>query len=309
MHVSIFAWIGLIAAVGALLVVDLFFAHRHADRISLREAAGWSVLWMAVGIVFGLVVLATLGGAAAGDYWAGFLLEKALSLDNVFVIAVLLTSFAVPQALKADVLTFGIVGALILRAVFIVAGVTLLEVFHPALYVMGALLVVTGVRIAYKDDDGEGFANGRLMTWLRRVLPIGHEFKGDKLVDREHGRRVVTPLFAALLAVAMADVVFAIDSIPAVLAITTETFLVFAANAFALLGLRALYFLLDGAAQRFQYLHFGLGALLVFVGAKMLTEDILHIPTGISLGVIVATLGAAIGVSLFVTGRRERTAV
>jgi tellurite resistance protein TerC len=261
---------------------------------------------MAVGVAFGLVLLATLGGAAAGDYWAGFLLEKALSLDNVFVIAVLLTSFAVPQALKADVLTFGIVGALILRAIFIVAGVALLELFHPALYVMGALLVVTGLRIAIKDDEGESFAKGRLMTWLRRVLPIGHEFKGDKLLDRENGKRVVTPLFAALLAVAMADVVFAIDSIPAVLAITTETFIVFAANAFALLGLRALYFLLDGAAQRFEYLHFGLGTLLVFVGVKMLIEDWIHIPVGVSLGVIVATLGASIGVSLVLTGRHEK---
>jgi tellurite resistance protein TerC len=304
MDVSFLAWIALIGAIGILLVIDLFFAHRHADHISLREAAGWSVLWMAVGVAFGLVILATLGSVAAGDYWAGFLLEKALSLDNVFVIAVLLTSFAVPQALKADVLTFGIVGALILRAIFIVAGVTLLEIFHPALYVMGALLVATGLRIAIKDDDGEGFANGRLMMWLRRVLPIGHEFKGDKLLDRENGKRVVTPLFAALLAVAMADVVFAIDSIPAVLAITTETFLVFAANAFALLGLRALYFLLDGAAQRFEYLHFGLGALLVFVGVKMLIEDWIHIPVGVSLGVIVATLGAAIGASLVLT--RER---
>jgi tellurite resistance protein TerC len=306
--VSPFGWLALIAAIGALLVVDLFFAHRHADHISLREAAGWSVLWMAVGVMFGLVVLATLGSGAAGDYWAGFLLEKALSLDNVFVIAVLLTTFGVPQALKADVLTFGIVGALILRAIFIVAGVALLEVFHPALYLMGVLLVVTGIRIAISNDDGEGFAHGRLMTWLRSVLPIGREFKGDKLFTHEDGRRVVTPLLAALLAVAMADVVFAIDSIPAVLAITTETFLVFAANAFALLGLRALYFLLDGAAQKFEYLHFGLGALLVFVGVKMLIEDIVHIPAGVSLAVIVASLGASIGASLALTARREHTA-
>jgi tellurite resistance protein TerC len=286
MHVSFLGWLALIGAIGALLVVDLFFAHRRADHLSLREAAGWSVLWMAVGVVFGLVVLATLGGGAAGDYWAGFLMEKALSLDNVFVIAVLLTSFAVPPALKADVLTFGIVGALILRAVFIVAGVTLLELFHPALYAMGALLVVTGIRIARADDGGEGFAQGRLMRGVRRVMP--------------------RPLLGALIAVAMADVVFAIDSIPAVLAITTETFLVFAANAFALLGLRALYFLLDGAAQRFEYLHYGLGALLVFVGSKMLTEDLLHIPAGVSLAVIVATLGASIGASLALTARRER---
>ena len=289
MHVSLLAWLALIGGIGVLLVIDLFFAHRHAEHISLREAAGWSVLWMAVGVAFGLILLATVGGAAAGDYWAGFLLEKALSLDNVFVIAVLLASFAVPAKYKPDVLTFGIVGALILRAVFIVAGVTLLELFHPALYVMGALLVVTGIKIATSGDDGESFANGRLMRGIKRIMP--------------------GPLIGALLAVAMADVVFAIDSIPAVLAITTDTFVVFAANAFALLGLRALYFLLDGAAQRFEYLHFGLGALLVFVGVKMLIEDLVHIPAGVSLGVIVAVLGASIAMSMVLTGRRERAPV
>jgi tellurite resistance protein TerC len=288
MHVSLLGWLALIGAVSILLAIDLFFAHKHAAHISLREAAGWSVLWMAVGVAFGLVLLGTLGGAAAGDYWAGFLLEKALSLDNVFVIAVLLASFAVPARYKPDVLTFGIVGALILRAVFIVAGVTLLELFHPALYVMGALLVVTGVKIATSGDDGESFANGRLMRGVKRIMP--------------------GPLIGALIAVAMADVVFAIDSIPAVLAITTDTFIVFAANAFALLGLRALYFLLDGAAQRFEYLHFGLGALLVFVGVKMLIEDLVHIPAGVSLGVIVTVLGASIAASLVLTGRRERAA-
>lgn len=269
---TVLGWLGLIAAIAALLVVDLFFAHRGS--VSLRAAAGWSALWMAVGVAFGLVLLATLGGAAAGSYWAGFLLEKSLSLDNVFVIAVLLTSFGVPAARRADVLTFGIAVALILRAVFIVAGVALLELFHPALYAMGALLIVTGVRVARSGDGGEAFARGRLMAGLRRVLP--------------------RPLLAALLAVALADVVFAIDSIPAVLAITTDTFLVFAANAFALLGLRALYFLLDGAAQRFEHLHVGLGALLVFVGAKMLVEDWLHIPIGVSLAVIALTLGGSL---------------
>jgi tellurite resistance protein TerC len=285
-HVSLLAWLALIGGIGVLLVIDLFFAHKHAEHISLREAAGWSVLWMAVGVAFGLILLATVGGAAAGDYWAGFLLEKALSLDNVFVIAVLLASFAVPAKYKPDVLTFGIIGALILRAVFIVAGVTLLELFHPALYFMGALLVVTGIKIATSGDDGESFANGRLMRGVKRIMP--------------------GPLIGALIAVAMADVVFAIDSIPAVLAITTDTFIVFAANAFALLGLRALYFLLDGAAQRFEYLHFGLGSLLVFVGVKMLIEDWIHIPAGVSLGVIVAVLGASIAVSLVLTGRREK---
>jgi len=304
---SVLGWAALIASIGVLLVIDLCFAHRGAERVSLRAAAGWSALWLAIGVGFGFVVLALIGGGAAGDYWAGFLMEKALSLDNVFVIAVLLGSFAVPQALKADVLTFGIVGALALRAVFIVVGVTLLELFHPALYAMGALLVVTGVRIARADDDGgAGFANGRLMRGLRRLLPLADGFDGRRLTTRAAGRRLATPLLAALLAVALADVVFAIDSIPAVLAITTDTFLVFAANAFALLGLRALYFLLDGAAQRFEHLHLGLGALLVYVGAKMLSEDLVHIPTGVSLAVIVVFLGGAVGASLLTAARRER---
>src|SRR3954454_14702655 len=276
MTASLLGWLALIGALAALLAFDLFFAHRGA--VTLRAAAGWSALWMAVGVAFGLVVLGTLGGAAAGSYWAGFLMEKALSLDNVFVIAVLLGAFAVPEAKKADVLTFGIAVALVLRTAFIVAGIALLEVLHPALYVMGALLVVTGIRLAIKGEEPEAAADGRPLRALRRLG--------------------IRPLLAALLAVAFADVIFAIDSIPAVLAITTNTFLVFAANAFALLGLRALYFLVEGAADRFHYLHYGLAALLVFVGAKMLLEDVIHVPLPGSLGAIVAILGAAIGASL-----------
>jgi len=272
MSASPIAWLALVGALLALLAIDLFFAHRSAA--SLRGAAGWSVLWMAVGVAFGLVVLAAAGGAAAGSYWAGFLMEKALSLDNVFVIAVLIGSFGVPRDKQPDVLTFGIVVALVLRTAFIVAGVALIELFHPVLYLMGALLVATGIRLAVKGDSGPP----RRLDALRRLR--------------------VPPLVAALLAVALADVVFAIDSIPAVLAITTDTFLVFAANAFALLGLRALYVLLDGAAARFHYLQYGLAALLVFVGAKMLLEDVVHLPVAVSLGAIVAILGAAIGASL-----------
>jgi tellurite resistance protein TerC len=236
---------------------------------------------MAAGLAFGLVVLAAMGATDAGSYWAGFLTEKALSLDNVFVIAVLLGSFAVPVAERARVLTFGIAGALVLRAIFIVAGVALIEAFHWALYVFGALLLLTGIRLAIKDEEPERAADSRPLRALRKVLPGA------------------SPFVAALMAVAVADVVFAIDSVPAVLAITTDTFLVFAANAFALLGLRALYFLLDGMAHRFQYLHYGLAALLVFIGAKMLLSDVIHLSPVVTLPVIVATLGVAIGASLW----------
>jgi tellurite resistance protein TerC len=273
---SPFAWAALVGAIALLLLVDLRFARTEG----FSAAARWSVVWTAVGLGFGLVLLAAVGGEAAGSYWAGFLTEKALSLDNVFVIAVLLGSFAMPAALRARALTFGIAGALVLRTVFIVAGVALLELFHPVLYVFGALLVVTGVRLAFAGDPPEDPANSRTLRLVRRVAPGA------------------TPLVAALAAVALADVIFAVDSVPAVLAITTDTFVVFAANAFALLGLRALYFLLDGMADRFAYLHYGLAALLVFIGAKMLLADVVHLSPAVTLPVIAAILGAAIGASL-----------
>jgi tellurite resistance protein TerC len=257
--VPVLAWAALVGGIALLLALDL----RFARTASFRSAARWSVVW-------------TVGAEAAGSYWAGFLTEKALSLDNVFVIAVLLGSFAMPPALEARALTFGIAGALVLRTAFIVAGVTLLELFHPVLYAFGALLVVTGVRLVWSD----GSADGRTLALVRRVAPGA------------------TPLVAALSAVAVADVIFAVDSVPAVLAITTDTFLVFAANAFALLGLRALYFLLDGMSDRFAYLHYGLAALLVFIGAKMLLADVVHVSPAVTLPVIAAILGAAIAASL-----------
>jgi tellurite resistance protein TerC len=274
--VSPFAWAALVGAIALLLLVDL----RFARTAGFGAAARWSVVWTAVGLAFGLVLLAAVGGEAAGSYWAGFLTEKALSLDNVFVIAVLLGSFAMPAALRAKALTFGIAGALVLRTVFIVAGVALLELFHPVLYVFGALLVVTGARLVFADEAPADPAESRTLRLVRRVAPG------------------TTPLVAALSAVAVADVIFAVDSVPAVLAITTDTFVVFAANAFALLGLRALYFLLDGMADRFAYLHYGLAALLMFIGAKMLLADVVHLSPVVTLPVIVAILAAAIAASL-----------
>jgi tellurite resistance protein TerC len=264
-------WTLLVAGIAAMLAIDLRFA--RTDRF--RDAARWSVAWTVVGLAFGLLVLAATGAEAAGSYWAGFLTEKALSLDNVFVIAVLLSSFALPPALKARALSFGIAGALVLRTALILAGVALLELFHPVLYVFGALLVVTGIKLA--------FAHGAPQPprFAQRFAVPGAK-----------------PFLAALGAIAIADVIFAVDSVPAVLAITTDTFIVFAANAFALLGLRALYFLLDGMADRFQYLHYGLAALLVFIGAKMLLAEVVHLSPAITLPAIVAILGASIAASL-----------
>ena len=264
-------WTLLVVGIAAMLLIDLRFV--RSDRF--RDAARWSVVWTAVGMAFGLLVLAGMGTEAAGSYWAGFLTEKALSLDNVFVIAVLLGSFALPPALEARALTLGIAGALVLRTALIVAGVALLELFHPVLYVFGALLLFTGVKLAFAGGGGP-----EPPRFAQRLVP---------------GRR---PFLAALCAIAVADVIFAIDSVPAVLAITTDTFIVFAANAFALLGLRALYFLLDGMADRFAYLHYGLAALLVFIGAKMVLADVVHLSPAVTLPVIVGILGASIAASL-----------
>ena len=300
----VLAWVALAVAVALLLAVDLAAAHRRPDGVGLREATAWSVLWLAVGVAFGFVLLGVADGEAAGAYWTGFLMEKALSIDNVFVIAVLLGAFAVPRSLQGDVLTFGIAGALVLRAAFIVAGVAVLEAFHPALYAFGALLVVTGARLAVKGEPAADVRDSRLLALLRRWLPVSAAFRGRRLVVREGGRRRATPLLAALVAVAAADVLFAVDSVPAVLAITTDAFIVFAANAFALLGLRALAVLVTGLADRLAYLHLGLAALLVLVGLKMLLADLVGSPpAGLSLAVAVAVLGAAIAASLLARGR------
>ncbi len=281
MSPSFLGWAAFVGAILAMLVIDLL-----ASKHTFRSAAIWSGVWAVVGAAFGLLVLTWEGSTSAGEYWAGFLMEKSLSIDNVFVFAVLLAALRVPEALQDRVLTFGIVGALGLRAIFIVAGIALIEAFHPAIYVFGALLVFTGIRLAVKHDES------------------GEEPRIARLARRLSGGRVIIP---ALIAVAAADVLFAVDSVPAVLAITTDTFIVFAANAFALLGLRALYGLVTGMADRFAYLHYGLAALLVFVGGKMLTEDLLgKAPIALSLGVIAAILAISIGASMFKTrGGRE----
>jgi tellurite resistance protein TerC len=238
----------------------------------------------------------------AGEYLAGFLIEKSLSVDNLFVFALVFAYFAVPAANQRRVIFWGIVGAIVLRAVFIAAGAALLDAFHLTIYVFGAFLVLTGIRMARHASVEIHPERNPALRLLGRVLPLTTRYHGDRLTALEGGRRVATPLFAALVLVAAFDVVFAVDSIPAIFAVTRETFVVYAANAFSLLGLSALYFVLAGMLGRFRYLNVGLAAVLVFVGAKMLLADLWHIPVALSLGVIVLVLGAAVGASLLRPG-------
>jgi tellurite resistance protein TerC len=291
-------WAALVALVVALLLFDVLVIHRRPHAVSFKEAAIESAVWITIGTSFTLVVLAWQGGQAGGEYLAGYLIEKSLSIDNVFVWAVLLSYFKVPPQYQFRVLFWGIFGALVLRAMFIFAGVALIERFDFVLYLFGALLLYSAFKIARHQEAEVDPEHSLVLRAVRKVVPTTESYDGQKLFTRENGKRVATPLFAVLIMIESTDVVFAVDSIPAILAISREPFIVFSSNAFAILGLRALYFCLAGMAGRFRYLNVGLGVILAFVGIKMLIAEFYHFPTYISLAVIAVVLTVAIVASL-----------
>jgi tellurite resistance protein TerC len=310
-HVPVWAWFALIGAIAAMLVFDLLAVHKTAHVITFKEAAIESAVWISIGLAFGLVIMWWQGGQAATEYYAGFLIEKSLSVDNVFVWAVIFSFFAVPKHFQFRVLFWGIFGALLLRGIFIFAGVSLIEKFDWILYVFGAFLLYTAVKIARHDESAQVDYNKNIaMRMVRRLVPTTDQYDGQRLFTRINGKHVATPLFAVLVLIEATDVVFAVDSVPAILAVSRETFLVFASNAFAILGLRSLYFLLGGMQGKFRYLNVGLGVILAFVGVKMLLigEPFeYHMPTWLSLSVIIVVLIVAIVASLMADKRdRER---
>jgi len=293
MQVELWIWIAFGAFVVAMLALDLLAFGRRGEVVSFRRAVTWSVGWTLLGLAFAPVLWVWQGGAFAEEYLAGFLIEKSLSIDNLFVFALIFAYFNVPAAHQRRVIFWGIVGAIVLRAIFIAAGAALLDAFHFTIYVFGAFLVLTGIRMARHSEVEIHPERNPVLRVLGRVLPLTTRFHGDRLTVREDGRRVATPLFGALVLVATFDVVFAVDSIPAIFAVTREVFLVYAANAFSLLGLAALYFVLAGMMGKFRYLNLGLAVVLVFVGGKMLLSDVYKVPVYVSLAVILVTLAAA----------------
>ncbi|MBA2625723.1 MAG: TerC family protein [Acidimicrobiia bacterium] len=299
-HVPLWVWAAFLAFVAALLMLDLLVIHRKPHEIPLREAVIESAVWIALGLGFTLVILWWQGGSAAGEYLSGYLIEESLSIDNVFVWAIILSFFAVPQSYRFRVLFWGIFGALVFRAAFIFAGVQLIERFEFVLYFFGALLLVTAVRIVRHDESQVDPENNLALRAVRRLVPTTNVYDGQKLFTRENGRRMATPLFAVLVMVETTDIVFAVDSIPAIFGVAREPFIIFSSNAFAILGLRALYFCLNGLAGRFRYLNIGLGVILAFVGTKMILEtaDVVHFPTWASLLVIAVVITSAIVLSL-----------
>ena len=298
MQLDLWMWGAFGAAVVLMLLIDLVAFGGRGEEISLRRAVGWSIGWTALGLAFGGFLWWWQGRAPAEEYLAGFLIEKSLSVDNLFVFALIFSYFAVPVAYQRRVIFWGIVGAIVLRAFFILAGAALLDAFHYTIYVFGAFLVLTGIRMARHSTVEIHPERNPVLKLLGRVLPMTAGYHGDRLTVHENGRRFATPMMAALVLVATFDVVFAVDSIPAIFAITRDTFIVYAANAFSLLGLAALYFVLAGMMGRFRYLNVGLAAVLVFVGLKMALADVYKVPVFASLAMIVVMLGVAVGASL-----------
>lgn len=302
-------WIGFNAFVLAMLLLDLLVFNRKAHVVKMREALAWSAFWITLSLAFNYFVYRTMGRQAGLEFLTGYLIEKSLSVDNLFVFLLIFSYFRVPPQYQHKILFWGILGALVLRAAFILVGAALLAKFHFLLYVLGAFLVYTGVKMATNagEPDIDPDANP-VVKFLSRHLPITSQLHEGKFFVRKDGLLFATPLLVVLVMVETTDVVFAADSIPAILAVSRDTFIVYTSNVFALLGLRALYFALEGLMRLFHYLHYGLSLILIFIGSKLLLAEVYHIPMGWSLAVVGFILFVSIVVSLLLPKKVEEQA-
>lgn len=293
-------------AVVFLLWLDLKIIHQKATEPTYKDSLKWSLFWVILALLFASGINFIEGTEKSLEFLAGYVLEKSLSIDNIFVIAMIFSAYKIPLRYQHQVLFWGILGAIVFRFLFILVGVYLLEEFYWLMYVFGGFLIFTGIRMFYDHHGDKDFEKGKTYSFLKRFIPMTPELEGDKFFIKKEKTYYATPLFVALVFIELADLVFALDSIPAVLALTTDPFIVYTSNIFAILGLRSLYFLLAGALKQFTYLKVGLAVVLIFVGAKMLTIDIYKIPISISLSFIVGTLVLSIGAS-WIYGKKDET--
>jgi tellurite resistance protein TerC len=291
-------WIGFNIFIVAMLLLDLKVFHKDVREVRMKEAIGWSIFWFGLAMAFAAGVFFKFGSQKGLEFLTGYLIEESLSVDNLFVFLLVFRYFAVRPELQHKVLFWGILGALVLRLVFILAGVALLDRFHWLIYIFGAILIVSGARLWVEKDKQIHPENNPVIKLFRRFVPVLSRYKGEQFFVRRRGRLWATPLLLVLVFVETTDLLFAIDSIPAVLAISTDSFIVYTSNAFAVLGLRALYFALSGIMHTFHHLHYGLSATLIFVGGKMVAADLMHIPTWMSLAVVAVVLGISIWASI-----------
>lgn len=291
-------WIGFTLFVLAMLALDLGVFHRRAHEVGVREALSWTLVWITLALIFNVGVYHWFGPERALEFLTGYVIEKALSVDNIFVFIVIFSYFAVPAALQHRVLFWGILGALVMRAIFILLGAALLQMFHWVIYLFGAFLVFTGVKLLLQRGSEVHPERNPLFHLFRRLVPSVSGYQGSRFTVVEAGKRYATPLLLVLVAIETTDIVFAVDSIPAIFAITRDPFIVYTSNIFAILGLRALYFALAGVMTRFHYLRVGLALVLAFVGAKMMLTDLYKIPIAASLTVVAALLAGSVVASL-----------
>lgn len=300
------AWVGFLGFVGLMLALDLGVFNRRAHVVSLKEALAWCAVWFGLAMAFNLLISQKMGSQAGLEFFTGYIVELCLSVDNVFVFIVIFQYFRVEPRHQHRVLFWGILGAVVMRAIFIFAGISLINRFHWIIYVFGAFLVYTGIKLAIpKKDDGFEPEKNPAVKLARRFLPVTSHFEGGHFFARVDGRLHATPMFLVLLIVETTDVMFALDSIPAVIAITRNEFIVFTSNIFAILGLRSLYFAVSGIMQLFRYINIGLAVILCFVGFKMLASHYVTIPIKISLGIIGSVLAASILASVLIPSQRK----
>lgn len=297
------------AVVTVMLALDLKVFNRRAHEIKLAEAVLWSCIWILLSLAFAVGVWFELGREPAMKFLTGYVIEKALSMDNLFVFLIIFSYFRIPLEYQHKVLFWGIVGALFFRAIFIAAGVTLIGMFSWTIYVLGTFLVFTGIKLAFQKDAEFHPEQNLGIRIFRRFFPVTAEYDGDRFFAIRNGVRAATPLFIALIVIETTDVVFATDSIPAILGITTDTFLVYSSNIFAILGLRALYFVLAGVMSMFRFMHFGLSLILVFVGVKMLSADWIHMSVAVELGIVLAVLLLSVLVSILIPEKKTLDSV
>ena len=308
-------WGGFAVVVAIMLAIDLLLQGRRGSHsMTMKQAAGWSILWVTLSLLFNAAfwwyLVQTQGRAVADPqalaFLTGYLIEKALAVDNVFVWLMLFSYFAVPPALQRRVLVYGVLGAIVLRTIMIFAGSWLISQFDWLLYVFGAFLLFTGVKMALAKEDDSGIGDKPLVRWIRSHLRMTDKIESERFFTRKNGVLFATPLLLVLILVELSDVIFAVDSIPAIFAVTTDPFIVLTSNLFAILGLRAMYFLLAGVAERFSMLKYGLSVILVFIGVKMLIVDFYHIPVAISLGVVGGILTVTLLINAWVNKQHDK---
>lgn len=291
-------WIGFNVFILLMLILDAAVFHRNPKAVKMKEAVGWSIFWVALAMVFNVGVYFVQGKEKALQFLAGYLIEESLSVDNLFVFLLIFSYFKVPPSYQHKILFWGIIGAQVMRAVFILCGVALITKFHWVIYIFGSILVFSGIKLFFEKEKEVNPDKNIVLRLFRRFVPVTQTYEHGRFLVKENGRWAATPLLVVLIMIETTDLIFAVDSIPAVLAISKDPFIVYTSNVFAILGLRAMYFALSGLMELFHYLHYGLGAILIFVGVKMLGEHFFEVPLGVALGFIVVVLAGSVTVSI-----------